>query len=95
MYVLAPPAVVHRATHDNHRHHGRLRLRLADAGVCEIVVVELPPLHQQAAVGRHCMYVRKYVCKLVIDTQTHTPRQTKQHREEYTQSTHDINVYDT
>ena len=63
MYVLAPPAVVHRATHDNHRHHGRLRLRLrlADAGVCEVVVVELPPLHQQAAVGRHYMYVRKYV----------------------------------
>ena len=55
MYVLAPPAVVHRATHDNHRHRGRLRL--ANAGVCEVVVVELPPLHQQAAVGRHCMYV--------------------------------------
>ena len=89
MYVLAPAAVVHRATHDNHRHHGRLRL--ADAGVCEVVVVELPPLHQQAAVGRHCMYV----CKLVIDAQTHTPRQIKQHREEYTQSTHAIVVYGT
>jgi hypothetical protein len=53
VYVLAPPAVVHRATDDHHGHRRRMWC-LDWTSVCEVVIIELPLLYQQAAIWRYC-----------------------------------------
>ena len=75
MYVLTPPAIVHRATDDHHgRHHSMCCL--ARTSVCEVVIIELPSLYQPTSIGRYCTdkdndsYNAEYIALFVITVYT-------------------------